>query len=217
MALALFDLDKTLLDGDSDFEWGQFLVNKNLVDEKEYARANKYFYEEYQRGTLDIIEYTAFSFKPLSIRSRTELNDLHDEFMQLIIIPMIRSNSQTTVNKHQAQGDTTIIITATNSFITQPIADHFGIQHLIATEPKIINGNYTTEIEGTPCFQGGKVVRLNEWMKINNKNLEGSYFYSDSINDLPLLEVVENPIVVDPDKRLEETAKERGWSIISLK
>lgn len=217
MALALFDLDKTLLDGDSDFEWGQFLVYKKLVDEKEYAEANTYFYEEYQRGTLDIVEYSAFSFKPLSIRSRTELSELHDEFMQSIVIPMIRSKSQATIDQHHEQGDTSIIITATNSFITQPIADYFGIQHLIATEPKVIDGNYTTKIEGTPCFQGGKVIKLNEWMDENNENLEGSYFYSDSINDLPLLEVVDTPIVVEPDERLEKTAKERGWSIISLK
>ena len=216
MALALFDLDKTLLDGDSDFEWGQFLVSKKLVDEKEYAEANNYFYEEYQRGTLDIVDYSAFSFKPLSIRSRIELNELHNEFMQTVVIPMIRSKSQATIDQHQAQGDSSIIITATNSFITKPIADYFGIKHLIATEPKIVDGNYTTEIEGTPCFQDGKVTRLNQWMKENNENLEGSYFYSDSINDLPLLEVVDSPIVVSPDELLEQTAKERDWSIISL-
>jgi len=217
MALALFDLDRTLLDGDSDFEWGQFLVDKKLVNEKEYAEANNYFYEEYKRGTLDIVEYSAFSFKPLSIRCRDELSELHAEFMQSIIIPMIRSKSQSTINQHHAKGDISIIITATNSFITQPIANYFGIQHLIATEPKIVDGNYTTEIEGAPCFQGGKVTRLNQWMTANNENLDGSYFYSDSINDLPLLEVVDTPIVVDPDERLGDTAKERGWSIISLK
>jgi len=217
MALALFDLDKTLLDGDSDFEWGQFLVDKKLVDEKEYAEANNYFYEEYQRGTLDIIEFSAFSFKPLSKLGRSNLDELHTEFMNKIIIPLIRNQSQATIDKHHAQGDTSIIITATNSFITQPIADYFGIQHLIATEPKVVDGNYTTEIEGTPCFQGGKVIRLNEWMENNNESLKGSYFYSDSINDLPLLEVVDTPIVVDPDERLGNEAIERGWPIISLK
>ena len=217
MALALFDLDKTLLDGDSDFEWGQFLVDKKLVDEKEYAEANNYFYEEYQRGTLDIIEFSAFSFKPLSKLGRSNLDELHTEFMNKIIIPLIRNQSQATIDIHHAQGDTSIIITATNSFITQPIADYFGIQHLIATEPKVVDGNYTTEIEGTPCFQGGKVIRLNEWMENNNERLKGSYFYSDSINDLPLLEVVDTPIVVDPDERLGNEAIERGWPIISLK
>lgn len=216
MALALFDLDKTLLDGDSDFEWGQFLVTKKLVNEKEYDKANKYFYEEYQRGTLDIKEFCAFSFKPLSELGRSKLNELHKEFMQKIIIPLIRSQSQATIDKHHAQGDTSIMITATNSFITQPIANHFGIQHLIATEPKVIDGNYTTEIEGTPCFQEGKVTRLNEWMKVNNVNLEGSYLYSDSMNDLPLLEAVDTPIAVQPDDTLREIAEARGWPIISL-
>ena len=216
MALALFDLDKTLLDGDSDFEWGQFLVDKKLVDEKEYAKANLYFYEEYQRGTLDIHEFCAFSFKPLSELSRSKLDELHAEFMQKIVIPMIRPQSQATIDKHHAQGDTSIMITATNSFVTKPIADYFGIQHLIATEPKIVAGNYTTEIEGTPCFQKGKVTRLHDWMKANNTNLKGSYLYSDSMNDIPLLEAVENAIAVQPDDTLKAIAKERGWPIISL-
>jgi len=216
MALALFDLDKTLLNGDSDFEWGQFLVKKKIVDEEEYAKANKYFYEEYQRGTLDIVEFSAFSFKPLSELDLSRLKELHAEFMQTIIIPMIRNQSQATIDKHHAQGDISIMITATNSFIPQPIANHFGIQHLIATEPKIINDNYTTEIEGTPCFQEGKVIRLNEWMKANNADLQGSYLYSDSMNDLPLLETVENPIAVQPDEILMTIAKERNWPIISL-
>ena len=216
MALALFDLDKTLLDGDSDFEWGQFLVKKKLVDEEEYAKANQYFYEEYQRGTLDIVEFSAFSFKPLSKLGRSNLNELHAEFMQSVIIPMIRNQSQATIDKHHTQGDISIMITATNSFITQPIADHFGIQHLIATEPKIVDGNYTTEIEGTPCFQEGKVTRLHEWMKQHDADLQGSYLYSDSMNDLPLLEAVENAIAVQPDEILKTTAEARGWPIITL-
>ncbi len=216
MALALFDLDKTLLDGDSDFEWGQFLVAKKLVDEKKYAEANKYFYEEYQRGTLDIHEFCAFSFEPLSKLDPSQLDELHAEFMQSIIIPIIRSKSQATINEHHAAGDTSIMITATNSFITQPIANHFGIQHLIATEPKIIDGKYTTEIEGTPCFQEGKVTRLNEWMDIHNADFKGSTLYSDSMNDLPLLEAVEIPIAVQPDDTLRAIAEERGWKILSL-
>ena len=216
MALALFDLDKTLLDGDSDYEWGQFLVNKNLVDQQEYAKANGYFYEEYQKGTLDIHEFCAFSFKPLATMSRDTLTELHAEFMQTIVVPMIRKQSQATVDKHHEAGDISIMITATNSFITQPIADHFGIQHLIATEPKVIDGNYTTEIEGTPCFQEGKVARLNTWMMANDANLNGSYLYSDSMNDLPLLEAVDNPIAVQPDDILKAIAEERNWPIVSL-
>ncbi len=217
MALALFDLDNTLLEGDSDFEWGEFLVRKKLVDEKEYAKANRYFLEEYQQCRLDIVEYSAFCFKPFSTRSFEELDILHKEFMHSIVIPMVRAKTQETLEHHRAQSDTVILITATNTFVGKPIADYFGIEHLLATQPKIVNNRYTTEIDGTPCFKEGKVTRLNEWMKLNDESLEGSYFYSDSINDLPLLEVVDNPIVVDPDEFLEDTAKERGWPIISLK
>lgn len=217
MTLALFDLDKTLLEGDSDFEWGEFLVSKNLVDKKEYAKANIYFYEEYQRGTLDIVEYSAFSFKPYTTRSQEELDALHKEFMQTSIIPIVRTQSQKTIDQHKNQGDTVILITATNTFIGKPIAEYFGIKHILATQPKIIDGKYTTEIEGTPCFQEGKVTRLNEWMKENNESLNGSYFYSDSINDLALLEAVDTPIVVDPDEHLKKIARERNWPNISLK
>ena len=217
MALALFDLDNTLLEGDSDFEWGQFLVKKNLVDAEEYAKANLYFYEEYQKCRLDIVEYSAFSFKPLAARSFEELNALHKEFMTTTIHSMVRSQSFKTIEKHHKQGDTVILISATNSFIGKPIADYFGINHLLATDPKIENGRYTTEIEGTPCFQEGKITRLKEWITDNNETLEGSYFYSDSINDLPLLDVVDKPIVVDPDDSLNTIAKERDWPIISLK
>ena len=217
MSLALFDLDNTLLDGDSDYEWGNFLVSKKLVDAEEYEKANIYFYEQYKQGTLDIVEFSAFSFKPLSLISREELNNLHQEFMQTYILPRIKPQTPTVLNKHKNQGDTLVIITATNSFITRPIATHLGIEHLIATEPKIIDGKYTTEIEGIPCFQEGKVTRLNDWLKMNNDSMEGSYFYSDSINDLPLLEIVDTPIVVDPDERLREVGTKREWEITSLK
>jgi HAD superfamily hydrolase (TIGR01490 family) len=217
MALALFDLDNTLLDGDSDFEWGNFLVAKNLVDEKEYETANNYFYEQYKQGTLNIVEYSAFSFKPLSVRTREELDALHKEFMKHVIQPMIKPKSMILVEEHRQQGDTLIIITATNSFITRPIAQYFGIEVLIATEPKIVNGKYTIEIDGTPCFQEGKVARLNEWLINNQQTLAGSSFYSDSINDLPLLEVVDTPIAVDPDDRLHKVARNKSWSVISLK
>lgn len=217
MALALFDLDNTLLDGDSDFEWGNFLVAKKLVNEKEYEAANNYFYQQYKLGTLDIVEYSAFSFKPLAVRSQEELEALHNEFMQSYILPMIKTKSMDLVEQHREQGDTLIIITATNSFITRPIATYFGIKHLIATEPLIANGNYTTEIDGTPCFQEGKVTRLYEWLENNQQTKEGSSFYSDSINDLPLLEIVDKPIVVDGDDELLSIAKQRNWERISLK
>lgn len=217
MALALFDLDNTLLEGDSDYQWGVFLVEKNLVDQQEYEQANQYFYDQYKEGCLDIVEFSSFCFKPLAARSFDELATLHQQFMQEHIIPVIRAKAQSTIDKHRQQGDTLMIITATNTFIATPIAKYFGIEHVLATQPKIVNGRYTTDIDGTPCFQEGKVTRLNEWMKAHQQTLAGSYFYSDSINDLPLLEAVDTPIVVDPDDSLKQVASERGWQIISLR
>lgn len=217
MPLAIFDLDNTLLSCDSDYEWGQFLVKKKLVDAKEYDKANKYFYDEYKNGTLDIKEFSAFSFKPLSMNSMETLNSLHREFLEEIIKPNITEKSRSLIQTHKNADDTLLVITATNSFITRPIVTELGIDLLLATEPKIINGKYTTEIEGIPCFQDGKVKRLNLWLEENNYTLENSSFYSDSHNDLSLLEVVDTAIAVDPDETLEKTAKERGWPIISLR
>ena len=216
MPLAIFDLDNTLLSCDSDFEWGQFLVKKNLVDAKEYDKANRYFYEAYQQGTLDIAEFSAFSFKPLSIQSMETLKQLHDEYMQTVIKPHITKQSRALIQQHKERGDTLIIITATNSFITRPIATELGINHLLATEPKIINDKYTTEIDGIACFQAGKVSRLKAWLKEHKHNLEGSIFYSDSHNDLSLLELVDTAVAVDPDDTLRDIANERDWKIISL-
>ncbi len=216
MTLAIFDLDNTLLSGDSDFEWGRFLVRKNLVDEEIYETANARFYEQYQRGELDIFEYSAFSFKPLADHSIQELHLLHREYMEEVIQPMIGNKAKSLVEKHRQRGHTLMVMTSTNSFITRPIVQAFNIAILLATEPKIINGRYTTEIEGIPCFKEGKVERLNNWLAQNNASLEGSFFYSDSYNDLPLLEQVESPIAVDPDKRLAALALQRGWQIISL-
>jgi len=217
MALTIFDLDNTLLHGDSDFEWGQFLVAKKLVDEKEYEQSNRVFYEDYKKGTLDIFEYSAFSFKPLSVRTMEELEKLHNEFMHDIIKPMIARHSKALIQKHKDKGDTLLVITATNSFVTRPIVAELGIDNILATEPLIINGRYTTKVEGTPCFQEGKITRLNQWLTINNETMKDSTFYSDSINDISLLEIVDNPIAVDPDEKLLETAKQRDWEILSLR
>ncbi len=217
MALVIFDLDNTLLHGDSDFEWGQFLVSKNLVDEQEYEAANQVFYEDYKNGTLDVIKYSAFSFKPLSVRSMEELAKLHKEFMQAIILPIIQKKSRALIEKHREQGDTLLIITATNGFITRPIAEELGIKNLLATEPLIVDGRYTTKVDGTPCFQEGKITRLNQWLKKNDVSMQDSMFYSDSYNDVSLLEVVDTAIAVDPDDKLREVASERDWEIISLR
>ena len=217
MTLALFDLDNTLLSGDSDYEWGQFLVSKGLVDSASYEAANQRFYEQYKQGVLDIHEFSAFSFKPLSERGMAELTALHREFMHSVIQPLMLPAAVELVAQHRDQGHTLMIITATNSFITRPIAEAFGIPHLLATEPQIIDGRYTQIIDGTPCFQGGKVTRLQAWLQGSDETLAGSYFYSDSRNDLPLLEMVDNPVAVDPDPTLQSIAQQRGWSVMSLR
>jgi len=217
MALALFDLDNTLLSGDSDYEWGQFLISKNLVDAKAYELANEKFYDDYKQGILDIYEFCAFTFKFLSTQKMSALKALHMEFMQKKIIPLMGDAAKSLVDKHRERGDTLVVITATNSFITRPIANAFGIKHLIATEAKIVNGRYTTEVAGTPSFQEGKVIRLKEWLKTNDETMNNSVFYSDSHNDLPLLKLAGTPVAVDPDEQLSAIAKQRGWQVISLR
>jgi HAD superfamily hydrolase (TIGR01490 family) len=216
MTLALFDLDNTLLSCDSDYEWGSFLVRKNLVDGEVYERENLRFYEQYKQGRLDIYKFSAFSFQPLAEHSMEFLHTLHDEFMDTVIRPHMGDAARFLVEGHRLQGHTLMVITATNSFITRPIVQAFGIDHLLATEPMTAAGRYTTKIEGIPCFQEGKVQRLNLWLKQNNQNLDGSFFYSDSANDLPLLELVDHPVAVDPDDKLARIAGKKAWKIISL-
>ncbi len=217
MTLAIFDLDNTLLTGDSDFEWGQFMVNKGIVDQQEYERANKIFYEQYNGGTLDIHQYSQFAFTPLTQNSTEDLLNWRSEFLKKIIEPLITTKAKNLLEKHKQLDHTLMVITATNSFVTAPIVKLLGVTHLLATEPKQIDGRYVAEIEGTPCFQEGKVIRLNAWLEEHNESMEGSFFYSDSHNDLPLLEWVDIPIAVDPDEELEKIARDRDWKIMSLR
>jgi HAD superfamily hydrolase (TIGR01490 family) len=217
MTLAIFDLDNTLLNGDSDYEWGKFLVNKGIVDKNSYEQANKHFLEQYQAGKLDIYEFSRFAFKPLADNSLEDLFSWRKTFLKEVIVPRISTKARDLVNKHLALDHTLLVITATNSFVTAPIVGEFGIPHLLATEPKQINGHYVAEIEGVPCFQEGKVTRLNTWLKNRDENLEGSFFYSDSHNDLPLLEMVDHAIAVNPDKKLETIARKNNWEVISLR
>lgn len=217
MALAIFDLDHTLIDGDSDHAWGQFLVENQLVDVAEYKQKNDWFFEQYQAGQLDVHEYLTFALKPLTQFPLDELMQLRERFLNECIRPIIHQKSWDLIAKHQAQGDTLLIITATNGFITYPIAQLLGIEHIIAPHPEFIDGAYTGKIVGVPSFHQGKVIRLQDWLKEHNKSLEGSWFYSDSHNDLPLLEVVDHPIAVDPCSKLESIATARQWPIISLK
>ena len=217
MTLALFDLDNTLLSGDSDYEWGNFLVQKKLVDKVHYEQANQKFYQDYKAGKLDIYEFSAFTFEILTRLSNQALDQLHQEFMAAVILPLISDKARALVEKHRALHHTLVIITATNQFITTPIAEELKIPHLIATQSKIVEGRYTTEIDGIPCFQAGKVQRLSAWMHEHNETLKGSYFYSDSHNDAPLMHQVEHAIAVDPDEKLVKLATQENWKIISLR
>lgn len=217
MALALFDLDNTLLADDSDFLWGCFLVDNGLVDKATYDAANQRFYAEYKQGTLDIFEFLAFSLKPLTQFSSEKLAELHQLFMQKHILPAMTEKGMAQIQKHRDRGDFTLIITATNSFVTGPIARAFQVDDLIATEAEIIDGRYTGKVAGTPCFQEGKITRLKQWLEDTPHDLEGSTFYSDSHNDLSLLEIVTTPIAVDPDDELKATALEKGWEICSFR
>lgn len=217
MSLAIFDLDNTLLGGDSDVLWGEYLVEKGIVDKEYYSAENQRFYDEYNNGTLDISEFLAFSLKPLSENPVSQLRQWHQEFMDTKIEAILLPKAFELVNFHKNKGDTLLIITATNRFVTEPISRLLGIPHLLATEPEIINNTYTGKVAGTPCFQAGKVTRLNSWLKDNNKNLQGSCFYSDSHNDLPLLKLVDEPVAVDADEMLTKVATEKNWRQMSLR
>jgi HAD superfamily hydrolase (TIGR01490 family) len=217
MVLALFDLDNTLLAGDSDYEWAQFLIDKGVLDRERYESKNQVFYDRYKAGTLDIFEFLAFQLRPLAEHPRKQLDAWHREFMETRIRPMIRDSARALVDSHR--GETRVIITATNSFVTAPIAQAFGVEHLIATEPAVRDGAYTGGVDGIPCFQGGKVTRLEAWLHDrgeNLKNIKKSTFYSDSHNDLPLLERVTHPVAVDPDERLRAHALAHQWPVLAL-
>lgn len=217
MALAIFDLDNTLLGGDSDHAWGEFIADLGIVDSKSYREKNDAFYADYCRGALDIFAYQRFVLQPLTGFSMEELTRWHAQFMREKIEPIILPKAQALVDNHRAQGHTLMIITATNSFITAPIAQRFGIDTLIATTPEQKNGAYTGDIVGVPCYREGKVERLNAWLAENNATLGGSYFYSDSHNDLPLLQRVDHPVAVDADDTLRKYAEENGWQVLSLR
>ncbi len=217
MTLAIFDLDNTLLNGDSDYLWGQFLAQQGHVDATFYEKENQRFYDEYVAGTLDIFEFLEFSLAPLSKMTMSKLKQLHNEFMKKHILPAITSKSRALIQKHTDKNDTLLIITATNLFITAPIAEELGINNILATEPEIINKRYSGKVAGTPCFREGKVERLTKWLKQTGGNLADSCFYSDSHNDLPLLEMVTKPVAVDPDDTLRSHAEMKGWDIISLR
>ena len=220
MRLVLFDLDNTLLAGDSDYEWGQFLIDQGVLDRAHHETRNQAFYEDYKAGRLDIYAFLNFSLRPLATHTRAQLDAWHAEYMRTRILPMITAPARALVDKHLEDADLVAIITATNSFVAAPIAKAFGIQHLIATEPEEVNGRFTGEVAGTPCFREGKITRLEQFLEHHGTRLDcltSSRFYSDSLNDLPLLEKIQHPVAVDPDPTLRAYAIERGWPVISLR
>lgn len=220
MNLALFDLDNTLLTGDSDFEWSQFLIEQGVLDRELFEVKNLAFYEQYKAGTLDIHEFLDFQLKPLSRHARKVLDAWHEDFMRMKIRPMMGSAARSLVAKHRDAGDVCVIITATNSFVTAPIAREFGVEHLIATDPEQVEGEFTGNVVGVPSFREGKVARLEGWMAGRGwdwSNFADTTFYSDSLNDLPLLAKVKKPVAVDPDATLRKHAQQQGWAIISLR
>lgn len=220
MNLALFDLDNTLLHGDSDHAWGEFLVAEGIVDAAEFRRKNDEYYAHYQAGSLDIQNYLRFALAPIKGKTDHELSAWRQRFMQTRIETMIHAATWPLLRQHQANGDLSVIITATNAFVTEPIAQRLGIENLIACHAEKIEGRYTGRSVDVPSFKEGKVVRINSWLAERGKTLvdfDKSYFYSDSLNDLPLLKMVTNPVAVDPDETLRAHALAHDWPIISLR
>ena len=218
--LALFDLDNTLLAGDSDYNWSLFLIRQGLLDAKTHHDRNEQFYADYKNGSLDIIEFLKFQLIPLSQHKKVFLDELHLKYMQQVIRPMMTNKAQNLVDWHKSVGDLCVVITATNSFVTKPIATAYGIEHLIGSDPEMVNGEYTGGVTGVPSFQAGKVTRINQWLGERGQTLasfQKSYFYSDSHNDLPLMKLVTNPVAVDADEILKKYAEENAWLQISLR
>jgi HAD superfamily hydrolase (TIGR01490 family) len=218
--LALFDLDNTLLACDSDYEWGQFLVDRGVLGRAEYEAQNAAFYEQYKAGTLDIHEFLGFALRPLAEHTPEDLDRWHAEFMTARIRPAMGAPAKALVRRHVDAGDLCAVVTATNSFVTGPIAREFGVPHLVATEPERIAGRFTGRVAGIPCFRDGKIARVEAWLAGQGHGLQDftqSSFYSDSQNDLPLLERVTRPVAVDPDAALAAEAGRRGWPVISLR
>lgn len=217
MRLALFDLDNTLLGGDSDHAWGDYLCERGILDTATYKTRNDEFYQDYLAGTLDLTAYLNFTLEILGRTDMAQLDEWHRDFMRDCIEPIMLPKALELIAKHREAGDKLVVITATNRFVTAPIVAQLGIDTLLATECEIIDGRYSGRTTDVPCFREGKVTRLNRWLEENQLSLEGSYFYSDSLNDLPLLEQVANPVAVDPDPKLRAEAESRGWPVITLR
>ena len=220
LRLALFDLDNTLLGGDSDFEWAQFLIERGVLDREVYEARNQTFYDQYRAGALDIHEFLDFQLHPLARHSRRQLDAWRAQFMREKILPMILPRGRELIARHAGDAHVTAIITATNRFVTGPIAQELAVPHLIATEPETRDGEFTGRAVGEPCFREGKITRLENWLQAlghRRDDIAESWFYSDSLNDLPLLSQVTHPVATDPDETLRAHAEHHGWPIISLR
>ncbi len=217
MALVLFDLDNTLIGGDSDHAWGEYLVSRGAVDAEQYHKENQQFYQDYQQGRLDIHAYLRFALRPLSSIEPEQLLALRNDFMRDVVAGMYLPKAQKLVNQHLAEGHTCAVITSTNRFIAEPIVISMRIENLICSEPQMENDRYTGDYLGVPCYREGKVECLESWLEKRGESFEKSWCYSDSFNDLPLLNLVEYPIVVDPDPELKKQALQNDWPIISLR
>jgi HAD superfamily hydrolase (TIGR01490 family) len=217
VSIALFDLDNTLLSGDSDYLWGCFLAEQGIVDRVTFERENRRFYDQYKSGKLDIHEFLRFQLRPLAEHDMATLNHWRRQYLEEKILPILLPRAQALIDEHRGKGHLPVIITATNRFVTGPIAALFGVEHLLATDPEVVNGRYTGGISDIPCFQEGKVRKLSDWLETNRQTLENSWFYSDSHNDLALLRKVTHPVAVDPDEILSRHAAEFGWPVISLR
>lgn len=211
MKLALFDLDHTLLNTDSDHAWGEFLVHEGLVDPIRHRAMNDKFYEDYKAGQLDPIAYNEFVFEFLTQHDQLYLAELHERFMQKVIRPQMRPKGFDAIEKHRQAGHTLVGITATSDFITAPIFREFGIDDIIATNAEIVDKHYTGKVINTPCYQQGKLIRLDQWLA--GRQVVESWAYSDSINDRFLLEYADHAIAVNPDERLATLAQEQAWEI----
>ena len=218
MNIVLFDLDNTLIKGDSDHEWGNFLVENNYVDQKIYKEKNNNFFEQYKNGTLCPKEFALFSYEPLTKYSYEKLLGIREKFFEEKIIPLVLPKALKLVNYHKNNNDILAIVTATNSFISRITADFFNIKHLLASEPEFVNNRFTGNMLGEPCFKDGKVTKVQEWMKVNKlSEFKEIYFYTDSHNDIKLMEFCTRPIAVDPDEILKKTSIDNKWEIISLR
>ena len=215
--LIIFDLDNTILNGDSDYSWIKFLIDSGQVDYDEYTKKNVYFYDQYYQGNLDYDAWAEFALSTFKDKTPEQLKELLAEFLNSIIEPMINIYALRLLHEHSHDNDFMLLASATNSIIVQPIAERLGFKHIIATDAEIIDGRYTGKMKGESALGKGKLNKVKQWMNKNGfTNFENTTFYSDSINDLPLLLEVSNPIGVNPDEQLRDVCWEANWEIIEL-